>query len=652
MSTDENMFREVMGAISQGQRARARDLLTRLLKTDQKNVEYWLWMSSVVDSRQERIFCLEAVMRLEPNNPIARRGLILAGALPPGDTVTPAPPPRRKWSVTDTLAEPEPQQRIGFIKIPRILTSRAARPFVWGGVGLIGIIVIVAAIIAVGLLSAPRKPHRTVTPLYITPTSLPTGLPTETPRYPTPSATLAGPTPLWVFLQATYTATPRYIATPHAAVEAYSAGLRAFDQGNIDTMTNRMQQAVQYDPNAADLWFYLGEGQRLTGNYNEALDSYNKAIAIDPIFAPGYLGRALATSEIDPQADVIPDLQLAINLDPNYLDAYYWHALFSIQANQAFEVQQDLKSIERLAPESLSFYVIRSMLYLIQGKPAQALQDAQRAHEVDATSLMGYYVLGNAYFAQKNYTQAALHLYTYQLFIPNDANVLLTYGESMYYVGDDYPGALDAFDRAIKLNDKLTEAYHYRGLVYLALDQPNQAVRDINKALTLDTTSFEIRIDLGRALLPANNLNAAFEVLNAAEKLAQDDEQSAKVYYWRAKVLDAAGNHILALADWRALLALPAEAVPAEWRTEARNAVPTATPTQTNTPPPSKTPTETQTITETPKLTDTSTITPIPSDTPRPTRTPIPTDTLQPTRTPSPTATTMPSGTSTPTSTP
>ena len=652
MSTNENMFREVMGAINQGQRARARDLLTRLLKTELGNVEYWLWMSSVVDTPQERIYCLETILRLEPNNPIARRGLILAGALPPGDTVTPAPPPRRKWSVTEAQAAPEPQRRIGFIKIPRILTTPAARPFVWGAIGLFGIIVLVAAMVAVGLVSGPRKPHLTITPLYTTPTAVTSGPPTETPRFRTPTATLAGPTPLWVFLPATYTPTPRYIATPHGAIEAYQAGLRAFDQGDLDTMTNRMQQAVQANPGVADLWFYLGEGKRMTGSYDDALDSYQKAISINPNFAPAYLGRALASSATDSQAGVMKDMQQAIALDPNYLDAYYWHALFSLQANNLLAAQKDLKSIERLAPESLTFYVVRSMLYLLQDKPQQALQDAQRAHEVDTTSLMGYYALGSAYFALENYPQAALHFYTYQLFYPNDASALLQYGQSLYLLGEDYAEALDALDRAIKQDSKLAEAYHYRGLVYLVLDDANQAVRDINKALNLDTTSFEIRIDLGRALLAAPNLNMAYEVLNAAEKYAQDDVQFAKLYYWRARVLDAAGNHSAALADWRALLDLPIEAVPPDWRAEARSIVPTLTPTATHTPAPSSTPTQTHTITPTPSNTGTPTMTPKPSHTPTPSITPRPTDTLQPTYTPSPTATLQPTTTPQPTVTP
>lgn len=652
MSTDENMFREVMGAITQGQRARARDLLTRLLKTDQHNIEYWLWMSSVVDTPQERIYCLETVMRLDPGNATARRGLILAGGLPPGDTVTPAPPPRRKWSLSEAQAAAEPQRRIGFIKIPRLLTTPAGRPFLWGGIGLFGLIVLLGVMAVAGLFSGPRKFRGTITPDYSTRTPLPAGLPSATARFRTPTATLAGPTPLWVFMQATYTATPRYVATPHAAVEAYQAGLRAYDQGNLSVMVNRMQQAVQYDQNAADLWFYLGEGQRLNGDYNDAVDSYNKAISVNSSFAPAYLGRALAHADINPQANVLNELQKAIDLDSNYLDAYYWHAFFSLQANDAISVQKDLKSIERLAPQSLSFYVIRSMLYLLQGKPDQALQDAQSAHETDVTSLMGYYVLGKAYYAQQNYDQAALFLYTYQLFNPNDSDTLVLYGISVYQVGEDYAGALNAFDRAINQNDKLAEAYHYRGLSYLALDDATRAVKDINKALSLDSNSFDIRVDFGRALLAANNLQTAYEVMNGAENYAEGDQQLAQVYYWRAKVLDAAGNHVLALADWRALLSLPTDAVPSAWRSEALSIVPTLTPTPTSTPVPSITPTQTQTITMTPAPTNTATITPLPSRTPIPSRTPVPTSTRQPTRTDTPTATLVPTETTTATQVP
>ena len=77
------MLQEAIDAIRQGQRRRARDLLTRLLRADQSNPEYWLWMSSVVDSLKERKYCLEMVLRVDPDNRQARQGLVMMGAVPP-----------------------------------------------------------------------------------------------------------------------------------------------------------------------------------------------------------------------------------------------------------------------------------------------------------------------------------------------------------------------------------------------------------------------------------------------------------------------------------------------------------------------------------------------------------------------------------------
>ena len=49
------MLREALEAIARGQRERARDLLTGLLRAGQANPAYWLWMSAVVDTSKERV---------------------------------------------------------------------------------------------------------------------------------------------------------------------------------------------------------------------------------------------------------------------------------------------------------------------------------------------------------------------------------------------------------------------------------------------------------------------------------------------------------------------------------------------------------------------------------------------------------------------
>ena len=106
--TDDRMFIEAKNAINAGQRSRARDLLTRLLRTEQNNVEYWLYMSTVVDTKKEQVYCLENVLKYDSNNETAVRGLILLGEMPPDETITPVRPVReREWSIEEVYAGEE-----------------------------------------------------------------------------------------------------------------------------------------------------------------------------------------------------------------------------------------------------------------------------------------------------------------------------------------------------------------------------------------------------------------------------------------------------------------------------------------------------------------------------------------------------------------
>ena len=105
------MLREAMNALRMGDRARARDLLTRLLKTDQKNPTYWVWLSAAVDTQKERLYCLQMALQADPQKCAAKRGLILLGALPPDDSVPPFPINRpRLWEEKLTIPQ-EPKEK-------------------------------------------------------------------------------------------------------------------------------------------------------------------------------------------------------------------------------------------------------------------------------------------------------------------------------------------------------------------------------------------------------------------------------------------------------------------------------------------------------------------------------------------------------------
>jgi tetratricopeptide (TPR) repeat protein len=58
-----------------GERERARELLLRVVRRDERNAQAWLWISSVVEGPEDRRVALENVLAIEPENTLARAGL-------------------------------------------------------------------------------------------------------------------------------------------------------------------------------------------------------------------------------------------------------------------------------------------------------------------------------------------------------------------------------------------------------------------------------------------------------------------------------------------------------------------------------------------------------------------------------------------------
>jgi len=66
---------DAITVIRTGNTERGREILEEILETDESNEEVWLWLSSVVDTDEDREICLENVLAINPDNIVAQRGL-------------------------------------------------------------------------------------------------------------------------------------------------------------------------------------------------------------------------------------------------------------------------------------------------------------------------------------------------------------------------------------------------------------------------------------------------------------------------------------------------------------------------------------------------------------------------------------------------
>lgn len=105
-----------IAALKAGDKALARRLLQEAIRQNPADVQAWLWLSGAVDTDKERAFCLQQVLRLDPNHQAAARGLaqlVARGAvsLQPGSessSQTSAPVSPVADSRSPSLSRPQP----------------------------------------------------------------------------------------------------------------------------------------------------------------------------------------------------------------------------------------------------------------------------------------------------------------------------------------------------------------------------------------------------------------------------------------------------------------------------------------------------------------------------------------------------------------
>lgn len=547
MAVDDAIFKETRKAIEQGDKARAKDLLTRQLRREPNNPDLWLWMSAVVDTPKERAYCLREALRIDPQNRAAKRGLAMMGELGSDQLVVePQKLPQRDWQAQIDKAERPP------------LKLHNKKFLLYGAAAVVALVLIGVAIFLPDAIR-PRGRAQYVPSPYPSATVSPTPI-------PSPTATPSGPTPPWQVLAATYTPTPLYVNTPHPIIESYRLAVRAYQRSDWAKVIQYINQSIQSEPKAPDLPYLLGEAYRMSGDTSQALAAYDRSLGINPAFGPAFLGRAQALLAGDPkQVDAIRGaLESARAADPNMPETLTLFGRLYLQMGETQAALDYLNAAADQNPGSPQVFYYRAQANLILKNPAPALADAERAVQLDLTMVEAYQVLGDALLANQRGAEAVPPYEIYLRYTTNpDPAVFAQLGRA-YRAADNLPAALEAFNKALSLVPDSYTALLDRGLLYIETGDPNRGLEDINAALKVNPDSFEASAAVGEAYFYLGERQKAVDQLNKIADKAQDDTQRALLLYWRAQALEPLDSNA-AIVDWQALLNLPQGVVQPAW---------------------------------------------------------------------------------------
>ncbi|MDA1329919.1 MAG: tetratricopeptide repeat protein [Chloroflexi bacterium] len=565
MSDKENMLQEAVDASQAGNLARARELLLKLLRLDNQEPLYWLLMSTAVESREERIYCLHNVLKLDPENSAAKHDLNLLNAPLPSEEPIPAEPQQQDDWQTSEIAAPT---------LVEVVEAPTEEPWslnwILGSLGFGLVLILIGYYAAANGLILNDDGTATLSLTQEATASVPVTL----PDVPTVTREIVvAPRDAQELLPFPHTPTPRYVGTPHASSRAFQQGILGFEAGDWHGAIASFEEHLAAFPRDADAAYYIGESNLRLKDYATARAAFERALVINQQFAPAYLGRAQSDLQLgNEDAAILTDLNTALLLDNNLMLAHLVRGEYYLDRNDPTRALDNFSAAEALAPLSPVVHYDKARAYLALENYELALTDASRALQLDVTLMENYPVLAEAHLELGNSAAAIDALQTFLTFRASNGAGWQLLGLSYIQAGNEAQ-ALDAFERALQLDTSLPYASYYRGLDDLSSANYDNAVEFIRVAVAALPDWFEARVALAEALLKSGNAGSAFFEINSSSSLAETNLQMAAFYYWRATILMALGQPDTALPDWQNLLALPAGDVPAEWRAEAQQQI-------------------------------------------------------------------------------
>lgn len=284
--------------------------------------------------------------------------------------------------------------------------------------------------------------------------------------------------------------------------------------------------------NQAREYFNAGVKKGITGEFDSAIEDFNEAIELNPLFAEAYLYKGLAEIELSNYEEAVRDFTITIELDPAFSDqAHYFRGLARYYLELYEAAIEDLSIAVRMNPDFVSFYQ-RGKANLKLKEYRRSLQDFDIALRLKEDFYEGYLYRGISLYYLEDYEEAMVDLELAKKHLPQNAEAHYYSGLVRLKIQNSYV-AIEDLDKALELNPELSAAYEARADARQNTGNVSAAQQDRQKAVTLQETKAEPNVPQStpsaqRQAGASTDINFA-DLFNASAKEQQNDDQPEDV---------------------------------------------------------------------------------------------------------------------------
>jgi tetratricopeptide (TPR) repeat protein len=225
-----------------------------------------------------------------------------------------------------------------------------------------------------------------------------------------------------------------------------------------------------------------------TMNYQEAVEFFKMAVAVDPDDPKGYVNLGVAYSMLDDTENALNSFRQGAEADPTSVDA--WRNLgITYQATRQFALATEaFTRVVELAPDDSDGLFSLGDMFFNEREFEKALEPYMKAAEYRGDDAALQYQIGATYFSLQNYAEAG-EAFQKAAALSQDKEPTL-YKDAMFNLGvayiklEDYDAAIATLERVLEIEETV-ELHEMLGAAYGKKGMKDKAIEEFERAKEL-----------------------------------------------------------------------------------------------------------------------------------------------------------------------
>ena len=251
--------------------------------------------------------------------------------------------------------------------------------------------------------------------------------------------------------------------------------------GNSITL---MEDTVKKSPDMFIAYNNLGIAYSNAKLYNKAIDSYRKALEINPYFAKAHASIGALYATVKNYQKSLVEIKSALKLNPNIPGAQFNLGLLYYKIGLLDEAIIQFEKAVRINPEHEEYRRALSEAKREKELMIKEMTNPEISEKIKLKISNNYNNLGVMELIEKMYGDAEISLRKALLYNPENKMAKLNLA-NIYFLKGDLDNSISEYESVIKSEPKLYKAYWNLGLIYKAKGDKVKASEVLNKLLKI-----------------------------------------------------------------------------------------------------------------------------------------------------------------------